>query len=64
MAADMREDVESWDVNVVRRWPYFRLSGRPEDSIIPPVEVQISVRFITEDSAMNFEANVRELLQP
>jgi hypothetical protein len=62
--ADMREDIESWDVNVVRQWPYFRVSGKPYTEITPPVVVNIGVQFLTELAALEFEQKVRELLQP
>jgi len=62
VARDMREDVESWDVQVERRWPCFRIDGQPEGSIPPDVKVYISVRFLNEASALEFETQVRGLL--
>jgi hypothetical protein len=63
MSGDMREDVESWDVNVVRAWPYFTTAGKPYEQIVPHVQVNIGVRFVTDEAAREFEARVRGLLQ-
>ena len=61
---DMREDIESWDVHVVRKWPNFTISGRPYAECIPPVTVMIGVDFLSETSALEFERQVRDLLTP
>jgi hypothetical protein len=62
--ADMREDVESWDVHIERKWPTWQIDGKPWPESIPPVTVRIGVNFLSEASALEFERQVRELLTP
>lgn len=60
----MREDIESWDIHTERAWPYFRLSGKPEKTVPADVQVRVSVKFLNEASALEFETQVRALLTP
>ena len=57
---DMRDDVESWDVRIERKWPFGipRFDGEP----VPPVRVYVGVNFTSEASALDFETKVRQLI--
>jgi hypothetical protein len=61
-----RQHLVRWDVRVQRLWAPFYTNGltrRYDEEPHPPIDVIVSARFDTEESALDFEWKVRELLQ-
>lgn len=58
--------INNWDLRIHRRYsPVYFLgrSDRFDPEPTPPVIVELSAEFDTEESALDFERKVRELLE-